>query len=276
MQANLRQGRALAVGVVMASLPTWAHSGGLDRFGCHGEGKNGGYHCHKPAQEGDGATRATTIAPAAATEGTPPPAPTESGSPQGAPPPAGAPAAVLPPEKEPSTVQPQAKAAAAPDGYPDDLLRDQILWGGLTYLGGEVVAGLCPPLVLGLPFASAYVVSNQAEERGYAADWGLPGLAALGGALGAGVVTWGGALGLCLGSGLAANALSNGRPTGAVSALPAGLAIGFFALGALAQPFVASTAAALTFKARAQPKVKSSAVAARRPTQGRVVRAMAY
>lgn len=32
-----------------ASSFAWAHGGGLDRYGCHNDRRNGGYHCHRGA-----------------------------------------------------------------------------------------------------------------------------------------------------------------------------------------------------------------------------------
>lgn len=34
-----------ALGLLLPSI-AFAHSGGLDRKGCHHDRKNGGYHCH--------------------------------------------------------------------------------------------------------------------------------------------------------------------------------------------------------------------------------------
>jgi len=34
-------------GLLFAAGAAWAHSGGLDKHGCHNDRKNGGYHCHR-------------------------------------------------------------------------------------------------------------------------------------------------------------------------------------------------------------------------------------
>lgn len=36
----------VAAALAFASVAAFAHSGGLDRNGCHHDHKNGGYHCH--------------------------------------------------------------------------------------------------------------------------------------------------------------------------------------------------------------------------------------
>jgi hypothetical protein len=35
------------VGAVMAPATPAAHGGGLDKYGCHNDRKNGGYQCHR-------------------------------------------------------------------------------------------------------------------------------------------------------------------------------------------------------------------------------------
>jgi hypothetical protein len=37
----------LGTALVIAAARAAAHGGGLDKQGCHRDGKNGGYHCHK-------------------------------------------------------------------------------------------------------------------------------------------------------------------------------------------------------------------------------------
>jgi hypothetical protein len=32
---------------LLTILPAWAHSGGLDSYGCHHDRKRGGHHCHR-------------------------------------------------------------------------------------------------------------------------------------------------------------------------------------------------------------------------------------
>ena len=38
---------AIVIATLFFSLSALAHSGGLDRLGCHHDRKRGGYHCHK-------------------------------------------------------------------------------------------------------------------------------------------------------------------------------------------------------------------------------------
>lgn len=40
---------ATVIGIVLAVCAGYAisHSGGLDKYGCHKDHKNGDYHCHK-------------------------------------------------------------------------------------------------------------------------------------------------------------------------------------------------------------------------------------
>ena len=232
-----------------------SHPGGLDANGCHNDHKHGGYHCH-----GGG------VPPATASSSPPIPTPPPTFEPEGS---------LLPPTPEPAIVpapeaaEPPASGSEVPaprspsspptpslpppvpsaelatdDGYPEGLLMEQILWGGLTYLGGEFVVVLCPPLVFGLPFASAYTVSEMGVSKGLEGDVLLPGLAAFGAAIGAGLCTWGVAIGICATTGAFAGTV--------VASAPVFVALGFYVLGGLAQPFVASAAAALTFKARAK------------------------
>ena len=40
-------GLLLLSAVVLIANPVFAHSGGLDAYGCHHDRKNGGYHCHQ-------------------------------------------------------------------------------------------------------------------------------------------------------------------------------------------------------------------------------------
>jgi len=37
---------------VTAADDAWAHSGGLDGYGCHNNRKTGGYHCHRGPMAG--------------------------------------------------------------------------------------------------------------------------------------------------------------------------------------------------------------------------------
>lgn len=157
--------------------------------------------------------------------------------------------------EEAAVVAARASAPPSVDAYPNDLLLNQILWGGLVYLVGELASGFFPPLILVVPFATGYTVSEVGISAGYPADWFLPGLAAFGGALLTGIVTWGGACGLCMASGAASSFVTRAGspPLGSGVAL-AGLcgSVAFFVVGAFAQPFVASTAAAFTYRARAK------------------------
>ena len=38
---------ALAIGIILHAGNVQAHGGGLDRYGCHNDRRNGGYHCHR-------------------------------------------------------------------------------------------------------------------------------------------------------------------------------------------------------------------------------------
>lgn len=141
----------------------------------------------------------------------------------------------------------------AEDEYPSDLFWSQILWGGGVYLLGELVIAIFPPAILVLPFIVGYTVSEVAASEGYESDWFLPGLAALGGAFATGLCTWGGAIALCLGSGVVGGALNQAGAGGAGSLLLL-LPLSFFVVGAVAQPFVAGAAATFTFQLRARKK----------------------
>lgn len=45
----MRKLRCIAVVVALAGAAGFAisHGGGLDKYGCHHDRKNGGYHCHR-------------------------------------------------------------------------------------------------------------------------------------------------------------------------------------------------------------------------------------
>lgn len=44
--------KRILFGCLLLTVPAMAmaHGGGLDAHGCHRDRKNGGYHCHRPAQ----------------------------------------------------------------------------------------------------------------------------------------------------------------------------------------------------------------------------------
>jgi hypothetical protein len=166
----------------------------------------------------------------------------------------------------------------AAEEYPTDLLMNQILWGGLVYLLGEVGVAIFAPLILVVPFVTGFTVSEVGVGAGYASDWFLPGLAAFGGALVTGLATWGGACGICIASGAASSVVSRAGSSGAGSGLAlAGIcgSVGCFVIGAFAQPFAASTAAAFTYKARAKPKTGVALAPVAPMSRGRAV-AMAF
>lgn len=43
----------------------YAHPGGLDKYGCHHDRKNGGYHCHGPSSSNPGNSGPSTPSPSA-------------------------------------------------------------------------------------------------------------------------------------------------------------------------------------------------------------------
>jgi len=59
---KLAEGVAFGAMLVLAGMPAVsAHSGGLDKSGCHHDRKNGGYHCHRGT---DVAVPRASLAPA--------------------------------------------------------------------------------------------------------------------------------------------------------------------------------------------------------------------
>jgi endonuclease YncB( thermonuclease family) len=55
-----------SLAVVFASVGAFAHSGGLDRHGCHHDRKRGGYHCHRKPSATPASQSFSLIAPAQA------------------------------------------------------------------------------------------------------------------------------------------------------------------------------------------------------------------
>lgn len=66
MQRSTTWALAVVLGAALAVLPasSRAHSGGLDRDGCHNDRKNGGYHCHRaPAPAATGGAPRQELSP---------------------------------------------------------------------------------------------------------------------------------------------------------------------------------------------------------------------
>ena len=45
----------------LLSAPAFPHGGGLNSFGCHNDNVNGGYHCHRDGEDGEGSLDADVV-----------------------------------------------------------------------------------------------------------------------------------------------------------------------------------------------------------------------